>query len=345
MKFTAKQIAAYLKGEIIGNENAEVTKISKIEEGVAGSLSFLANVKYEKYLYTTESTIVLVNNDFVPTKDVIATMIKVPNAYEAFAGLLDLYTQSKTKKSGIHKKAIIEKSAKLGNDIYVGPFVYVGENVVIGKNVSLHPHTFIGDNVTIGDNCVFNSGSKVYEECTIGNNCIIHSGVVIGSDGFGFAPQENNEYKKIPQVGNVILEDNVEIGSNSTIDRATMGSTIIKKGVKIDNLVQIAHNVVVDINTVIASQTGIAGSSKIGKNCMLGGQVGVAPHLQIADGTKIVPQSGIPNSVKKENTVLMGSPAFSILSYQKSAIYFKNLPSLEKRIRELENEIAQLKKQ
>ena len=339
MKFTAKTIAEYLKGEIEGNPDVEVTTVAKIEEGLQGAISFLANPNYEKYVYDTKSSIVLVNRDFVPAKEVKTTLIRVDNSYESFASLLTLYEESKPKKKGIHPTAIIEKSATVDGVAYIGAMAYVGENVSIGKGCVIHPHASIGDNTTIGKNSVIYSGVRIYHECRVGDNCIIHAGTVIGSDGFGFAPVEGNNYKKIPQVGNVILEDNVEIGANVVIDRATMGSTVIRKGVKLDNLIQIAHNVEVGENTVIAAQSGIAGSTRIGKNCMFGGQVGITGHVKIADGTKAAAQTGISGPIKNPDTFVYGSPAFDFKSYQKSYIIFRKLPELKERLEEIERKM------
>jgi len=343
MEFTAKAIAEFLQGEVIGNPEVKVNNVAKIEEGKPGTLAFLANPKYHKYLYTTEASIVLINKDLELEKEVDATLIKIENAYESFAKLLELAEQARPVKQGISELAFIDKTAKVGDGVYIGPFVYVGENVVIEDHVKLFPQVFIDDNVVVKKNSTLNSGVKVYHECQIGENCIIHSGAVIGSDGFGFAPDENNVYRKIPQLGNVIVEDNVEIGSNTTIDRATMGSTFIKKGAKLDNLNQIGHNVQIGENTVIAAQSGVAGSTKIGKNCQFGGQSGVAPHIQIADGVKVTPQAGIPNTIKEPGSIVMGTPAFNIREFQKSFIVYKQLPDLYKRVKELENEIKKLK--
>jgi UDP-3-O-[3-hydroxymyristoyl] glucosamine N-acyltransferase len=343
MEFTARIIADYLKGEIEGNPDAKVNNVAKIEEGFTGALSFLANPKYEHYIYSTKSTVVLVNKDFMPSGKIEATLIKVNNAYDAFASLLTLVEKSKPKKKGIHKTAIIEPSAKVGSDVYIGPYAYIGENCIIGDGCSIYPHVFIGDSTRIGKNCTLNPGVKIYHECLIGNGCIIHAGSVIGSDGFGFAPQSESEFMKIPQIGNVILEDNVEIGANVAIDRATMGSTIIRKGVKIDNLVQIGHNVEVGENTVMAGQTGIAGSTKVGKNCMFAGQVGIAGHLKIADGTKVGAQAGIGGDVK-ECSVLLGTPAFDSKQFIRSFVVFKNLPEINTKLRAIEKDMESLKK-
>ncbi len=344
MEFNAATIAGFLKGEIEGNPETKVNTIAKIEEGHEGALSFLANPKYEHYIYTTKSSIVLVNKSFVPSQKIGATLIKVDNAYEAFASLLRLVDQARPRKTGIHPAAVIEPSAKVGSDVYIGPYAYIGENVVIGDKCAIYPHVYVGDNSSIGANCILNPGVKVYHECVIGMGCIIHAGSVIGSDGFGFAPQSENEYMKIPQLGNVVLEDNVEIGANVTIDRATMGSTIIHKGVKLDNLIQIGHNVEVGENTVMAAQTGISGSTKVGKNCMFGGQVGLAGHIRIANGTKIGAQAGILSEIKEENTAIIGSPAIDIRNFMKSSVLFKRLPEMKVKIDTLEKDVESLKK-
>lgn len=344
MEFTAAAIAGFLKGEIIGNPETKVNTIAKIEEGQPGALSFLANPKYEHYLYTTKSSIVLVNKSFIPAGEFGATLIKVENAYESFASLLQMVDNARPRKKGIHPTAVIEPTAIVGENVYIGPWVYIGENCKIGNECALYPHVYIGDNTQIGMKCTLNPGVKIYHDCIIGDNCVFHAGTVVGGDGFGFAPQSDTEFMKIPQIGNVVIEDNVEIGANVTIDRATMGSTIIRKGVKLDNLIQIGHNVEVGENTVMAAQTGISGSTKVGKNCMFGGQVGLAGHLKIADGTKIGAQSGIPGDVKKENSVLLGYPAFDHKDFLRSSIVFRKLPELKTKIEELEKEISLLKK-
>lgn len=345
MEFNAATLAGFLKGEIVGDPEARVSTIAKIEEGHPGALSFLANPKYEHYIYTTKSSVVLVNSDFVPADAISATLIKVKNAYESFAALLQLVDQSRPRRKGIHPAAVIEPSATVGEDVYIGPFVYVGENCVVGAGCSLFPNVFVGDNTRLGNNCTLNPGVVVYRDCIIGNNCIVHAGSVIGSDGFGFAPQSDNEFMKIPQLGNVVLEDNVEIGANVTIDRATMGSTVIRKGVKLDNLIQVGHNVEIGDNTVMAAQTGIAGSSKIGRNCMFGGQVGISGHIKVADGTKIGAQSGIPGDIKKENTILLGYPAIDHKDFLRSSIIFRRLPELYRKVEELEKQIRQLREE
>jgi UDP-3-O-[3-hydroxymyristoyl] glucosamine N-acyltransferase len=337
MKFTAKQIAEILEGEIVGNPAEEVSKLSKIEEGEKGSLTFLSNPKYNSFLYTTNASIAIVNKSFVPEKEVTTTLIKVENAYKSFSKLLEFYNTVKNNKQGRETPHYISNSATIGTEEYIGAFAHIGEQVKIGNNVKIYPNVFIGDNTVIGNNCVLFSGVKIYSDTEIGNNCKIHSGAILGADGFGFAPDENGEYKAIPQIGNVIIEDNVDIGSGSTIDRATLGATIIRKGVKLDNQIQVAHNVEIGKNTVIASQTGIAGSTKIGENCMIGGQVGIAGHLFIGNNVKILAQAGITKSIK-DNQIVNGTPAFKVSDYNKSYVYFKNLPELASRINNLEKE-------
>ncbi len=344
MEFTAAAIAGFLHGEIEGNPDILVNTIAKIEEGQIGALSFLANPKYEHFIYETKSSIVLVNKSFVPSAKINTTLIRVENSYEAFASLLRLVDQARPRKKGIHATAIIEASAKIGTEVFIGPYSYIGENCTIGDGCSVYPHVYIGDNTRLGNNCTINPGVKIYHDCLIGEGCIIHAGSVIGSDGFGFAPQSDNEFMKIPQLGNVILEDHVEIGANVTIDRATMGSTIIRKGVKLDNLIQIGHNVEVGENTVMAAQTGISGSTKVGKNCMFGGQVGLAGHLKIANGSKIGAQGGILGDIKEENTTILGSPAIELKQFLRSSVIFKKLPELKTKIDSLEKEIESLKK-
>jgi UDP-3-O-[3-hydroxymyristoyl] glucosamine N-acyltransferase len=344
MEFTAATIAGFLKGEIDGDPAVKVNTIAKIEEGHEGALSFLANPKYEHFIYTTDSSVVLVNKDFKPSGKIKATLIRVENSYEAFASLLNLVAQSKPKKSGIHPTAIIESTTKIGADVYIGAYVYIGENCIIGNNCRIYPQVCISDGTIIGDNCLIYPGVKIYHECKIGNGCTIHAGSVIGSDGFGFAPQSESEFMKIPQLGNVILEDNVEVGANAAIDRATMGSTIIRKGVKIDNLVQIGHNVEIGENTVMAGQTGIAGSTKVGKNCMFAGQVGIAGHLKIADGTIIAAQSGIPGNIKEPDSIVQGYPAINQRQFLRASIIFKKLPELSAKIEALERELELLKR-
>lgn len=343
MEFTAAAIAGFLKGEVEGNPETVVNNIAKIEEGFKGALSFLANPKYEHYIYTTRSSIVLVNKTFVPSAKIEATLIRVENAYEAFASLLRLVDQARPRKKGIHPTAVIEPSSKIGSDVYIGAYAYIGDNCIIGDNCALYPHVYVGDGTRIGKNCTINSGVKIYHECVLGEGCTIHAGTVIGSDGFGFAPQSETEFMKIPQLGNVVLEDHVEIGANVAIDRATMGSTIIRKGVKLDNLIQIGHNVEIGENTVMAGQTGIAGSTKVGKNCMFAGQVGIAGHLKIADGTKIGAKAGVPGDVKNENSILLGLPAIDHKDFLRSSVIFRKLPDLKSRVDNLEKEIKTLK--
>ena len=343
MEFSAEQIAGILNGEVVGDADITVRGLSKIEEGTEGTLSFLSNPKYEEYIYTTGASICIVNNSFTPSKSIPSTltMIKVEDAYSCFAKLLEFYDQMRKKEPKIELPSFIAESATIGSDLYLGAFGYIGENSIIGNNVVIYPNVYIGENVKIGDNCILHPGSTVYVDCVIGNNCTIHAGTIIGADGFGFAPNENGEFQKIPQIGNVIIEDDVEIGSNCTIDRATMGSTVIKKGVKLDNLVQIAHNVEIGQNTVMAAQVGIAGSTKIGNNVMIGGQAGIGGHIHVADGTKIVAQSGIPNTIRKADT-LMGSPGIPLEDFKKSYFGFRKLPQILKRLQEIENKIKDL---
>ncbi len=344
MKVTAKLVADFIKGELIGNPDEIVTDISKIEEGKKGTLAFLANPKYEKYLYTTEASIVLINRDFQLNGTVKSTLIRVDNAYDAFTSLLELYTKMIPEKKGVEQPSFVDPTAKIGENVYIGAFSYIGHGAVIGNNVKIYPQTYIGDFSQIMDNSILYPGVKVYHGCFIGVGCTLHSGVVIGGDGFGFVQQADQQYRKIPQVGNVILEDNVEIGSNTTIDRATMGSTIIRKGTKFDNLIQIGHNVEIGENTVIVSQAGIAGSTKVGRNCQIGGQVGLSGHLKVGDNVKIGAQSGVSNSIKDNETVL-GSPAFDVTKQVRSMIIYKSLPDMSKRIAELEKQIKTLKEE
>ena len=345
MEFTAEQIAGLLNGEVIGNPQASVSALAKIEEGQPGALSFLSNPKYEVYIYTTASSICIVNQSFEPSKALpeTLTLIKVADAYACFAQLLALYDNMNKKEAIIEQPSFIHESAQVGNNVYIGAFAYIGANVKISDNCQIHPNAVIQDNASIGPNTILYASVNIYKECHVGANCIIHAGTVIGSDGFGFAPDENGIYSKIPQIGNVVIEDDVEIGANCTIDRATMGSTYIRKGVKIDNLCQIAHNVDVDQHTAMAAQVGIAGSAKIGKHVMIGGQTGIAGHLSVADHTKIVAQSGIPSTVKKADT-LMGTPAIPINDYKRSHFGFRKLPGLIQKIYELENKLNDLLK-
>lgn len=345
MEFTAEQIAGLLNGEVIGNPQASVSALAKIEEGQPGALSFLSNPKYEVYIYNTASSICIVNQSFEPSKALpeTLTLIKVADAYACFAQLLALYDSMNKKEAIIEQPSFIHESAQVGNNVYIGAFAYIGANVKISDNCQIHPNAVIQDNASIGPNTILYASVNIYKECHVGANCIIHAGTVIGSDGFGFAPDENGVYSKIPQIGNVVIEDDVEIGANCTIDRATMGSTFIRKGVKIDNLCQIAHNVDVDQHTAMAAQVGIAGSAKIGKHVMIGGQTGIAGHLSVADHTKIVAQSGIPSTVKKADT-LMGTPAIPINDYKRSHFGFRKLPGLIQKIYELENKLNDLLK-
>ncbi len=345
MDFKVTDIAKFLNGEIVGDENIRISNVSKIEEGKPGTLAFLANLKYENFLYSTNASVVLINKTFVPKENVNATLIKVDDAYQAFASLMDLYMQAKSMlKTGIEQPSYIDSSAFVGNDIYVGAFAYVGKNSKIGNNTKLYPQVYIGDNVTVGSDCIIYSGAKIYSDCIIGNRCIIHSGAVIGSDGFGFAPLENGIYKKIAQIGNAVLEDDVEIGANTTIDCGTMDSTIIRKGSKLDNLVQVGHNCEVGENNVIAALSGLAGTSKVGKNCKFGGQVGLAGHLTIGDNVFIGAQSGVAKSVKG-NQIILGSPAMEIKEAIRAITVYKNLPKLRDEVIQLQKEMKSLKEQ
>jgi UDP-3-O-[3-hydroxymyristoyl] glucosamine N-acyltransferase len=340
MEFTAQNIASFIKGEVEGNPETKVSDVSKIEEGKAGTLCFLANPKYEKYLYTTQASIVIVNRDLKLTNPVTATLIRVDDSYKAFASLLELYNSFKPEKKGIEQPCSIAASAKIGENAYIGAFSYIADNVKVGNNVKIYPQSYIGDNVEIGENTIIYAGVRIYHNCKIGANCTIHSNSVIGADGFGFAPQsEDNVYKKIPQIGNVIIEDNVEIGALTTIDRATMGSTILRKGVKLDNQVQIAHNVEVGENTVMAAQTGVAGSSKIGRDCMFGGQVGVANHITVANGVKLGAKSGVNSSLKKDNEIMIGAPVQPYAEFMKCYVVFRNLPNMKKDLDELKKKM------
>lgn len=341
MQFTAAQIARLINGTVEGNPDEAIFTISKIEEAQTGSMAFIANPKYESFLYTTKASIVLVNESLKAEKPPATTLIRVPDAYAAFAKLMDIYQQMTLPKAkkGIEQPSFIHPSACLGKDVYIGAFAYIGENVSIGDGVQIYPQTYVGDHVQIDSGTIIHAGARIYHHCKIGKNVMIHSGTVIGSDGFGFAPQADGSFKKVPQLGNVIIEDEVEIGANTTIDRATMGSTHIHARVKLDNLIQIAHNVVIGENTAIAAQTGISGSTKIGRNCIMGGQVGTVGHIRIADGTRINAKSGISKSVKEPNTSLSGAPAFDYKDWSKSKIITRNLPELAKKINALEEKI------
>ena len=343
MEFTAKQIAAYIGGEIVGDENATVHTFAKIEEGMPGALSFLSNPKYTAYIYDTQSSIVLVNSDFVPEKPIKATLIKTANAYESLAKLMMLYESVKPKKRGISSMASIADRATIGENVYIGPFVYIGERAIVGDNTIIEANTSIGDGATVGNDCLLYNGVTIYHDCKIGNRCILHAGSVVGSDGFGFAPGTNG-YDKIPQIGIAILEDDVEIGANTCIDRATMGATIIKRGVKLDNMVQIAHNVVVDEHTVMAAQCGVAGSTKVGTWCMIGGQTGIGGHIKIGHQVKIAGNSGVANSVT-DGKAVMGYPAFDHMQFARSTAVFKKLPEMYREMYTLKQEIESLKQQ
>lgn len=338
MKFTAAQIAELLQGEVDGNPEAEVSDFAKIEEGKPGTLTFLHNPKYESFIYKTAASVCLVNKDFEPKEKITPTLIRLKNAYQGLTRLLEIYEEYKSAKSGIEQPSYIAESASYREDLYLGAFAYVGKNVELGENVKIYPHAYIGDDTKIDDNVTIYSGVKIYPETQIGNNCVINSNAVIGAAGFGYVPNEEGVYKRIPQIGNVILEDDVEIGSATTIDRATMGSTIIRKGVKLDNQIQIAHNVEIDEHTAIAAQTGVAGSAKIGKNSIIGGQVGIVGHIEVGDRVKIQAQSGIIGNIK-DDAVLQGSPALPYSNYNKSYVYFKNLPKLAKRLGEVEKKL------
>lgn len=345
MEFSAQQIASILEGEIVGNPEVTVSGLSKIEEGKNGTLSFLANPKYEDFIYDTEASIVIVNRDFKAQRAFKneLTLIKVEEAYSCFAKLLGYYDQATAKQPKIEDGAHISPSAKIGKDVYIGAFAYISDGAEIGDGAHIYPNSYIGDQVKIGKNTKVFAGVNIYRDCIIGDSCTIHSGVVIGADGFGFAPNSENNYQKVPQIGNVIIEDHVEIGANTCIDRATLGSTVIQKGVKLDNLVQIGHNVKIGDNTVMAAQVGVAGSTKLGKNMMVGGQVGIVGHISLADGTLIGAQSGVPKTIKKEGTTLLGSPAYDAEDYKKSYMGFRRLPQILDRLRELEEELKKIK--
>lgn len=342
MKFTAQQISELLNGTVEGDPTVWVNKLSKIEAGEPNSLSFLANIKYTPFIYDTKATIVIVNKTFEAEQKVTTTLVRVDDAYAAFAKLLDVYNKIQNDKSGIEQPSFIDATAKLGNNIYVGAFAYIGKNVTLGDNVKIYPNSFVGDNVVIKNNTTLFTGARVYAQCEIGADCILHSGVVIGADGFGFVPNATGTYDKITQTGNVLIEDNVEIGANTTIDRATLGSTIIRQGVKLDNLIQVGHNAEIGEHTVIAAQTGIAGSTKIGKHCLIGGQVGIVGHITIADYVKVQAQSGINHSITEEGVSVQGSPSFNLVDYKRSYVVFKKLPELDKRLSDLEKAITPL---
>jgi len=340
MQLTAKQIAGFLQGSIEGDENASVSSLGKIEEAKEGELSFIANPKYQHFLYTTNASIVIVGNSFQAEKEFKATLIRVEDPYSAFSNLLEMYRSIRLNKSGIEEPNFIHESAKIGENVYIGAFSYIGQDAVIGDNCKIYPNVYIGENVKIGDNSTLFPGSHVYFDCILGKNNVIHSGAVIGSDGFGFAPQKDGSYSKVTQIGNVVLGDNVEVGANTTIDRATMGSTVIQDGVKLDNLIQVAHNVEIGKNSVVAAQTGISGSTKIGKQVVLGGQVGVVGHITVADGSQVQAQSGINRSITEKNKKWSGNPLSPYTSQLRSQVLYLRLPELEQSIKELENMIA-----
>ena len=343
MEFSAKQIAAFIQGEIIGDENATVHTFAKIEEGIPGAISFLSNPKYTPYIYETEASIVLVNKEFTPELEVKATLIKVDNAYESLAKLLNLYEMSKPKRTGIDPRAYVAETAKIGKDVYIAPFACIGDHAEVGDNTVIHPHATVGGGAKIGSNCILYANATVYHDCRVGNNCILHAGCVIGADGFGFAPPPQG-YEKIPQIGIVILEDNVEVGANTFIDRATMGATVIHSGVKLDNLIQIAHNDEIGSHTVMAAQVGIAGSTKVGEWCMFGGQVGIAGHLKIGNQVNLGAQSGVPGNIKS-GSQLIGTPPMELKQYFKASIAQKSLPEMQIELRNLRKEIEELKQQ
>jgi len=344
MEFSAQQIAEVLKGTIEGDSQVKVTNFSKIEEGKPGTLTFLANPKYEQYIYHTQASIVLVNHNFTPTEPINTTLVKVENAYTALAVLLKMVEQLKSQKTGIDSTAYIAKSAQFGEDCYVGNFAYIGENAKIGKKCLIYPYVYIGDGAVIGDNTIIYPHTTIYESCVVGSSCIVHAGVVIGADGFGFAPDGDN-YNKIPQLGNVIIEDHVEIGANTTIDRAVMDSTIVRRGVKLDNLIQIGHNAEIGENTVMAAQVGIAGSVKVGKHCMLGGQAGLAGHIHITDNVTIGAQAGVIGNIKEEHSTVLGAPSIDAKQFMRSSAVFNRLPDIYRTIGQLQREIEQLKKE
>ena len=341
MEFTAQQIADVLEGKIHGDPNVKVSDFSRIEEGRQGTITFLANPKYEHFIYNTKASIVLVNEDFTPTAPIEATLIAVKSAYASLAVLLNMAAQMNPGKTGVNSTAFIAKTAEINEQRYIGAFACIGENVKIGKNCAIYPYSYIGDNVKIGENVTIYPHVTVYDNCVIGNNCIIHAGAVIGSDGFGFAP-ENGEYRKIAQIGNVVIEDDVEIGANTTIDRAVIGSTTIHKGVKLDNLIQIAHNVEVGSNTAMAAQAGIAGSTKVGANCMLGGQVGLSGHIHIGDHSQIGPQAGVISNVEAHSRI-MGAPAIPVSRFMRSSVIFEKLPEMYQMISKLQKEVEEMK--
>jgi len=344
MQFTAQQIADLINGTVEGDPDVAVSSFGKLEEATEGQLAFLANPKYEEFLYTTQASVIIINASLQVEKQLSATLIRVPDAYSSFAVILTAYSEmAKANLTGIQQPSYISTSARIGENVFIGAFSYLGDEVNIGNNAKIYPQVFLGNKVSVGDNTIIYPGAKIHHDCVIGKNVCIHAGSVIGGDGFGFAPQADGTFKKVPQIGNVVIEDNVEIGANTTIDRSTIGSTIIKSGAKLDNLIQIAHNVEVGMNTVIAAQSGVSGSTKIGKNVMIGGQAGIVGHIQIADGSKINAQSGVAKSIKTPNTAVTGSPAYDYTLALRSQILSRNLPELEKRIKKLEQLLEQLK--
>ena len=343
MEFTAQLIADFLKGTVEGDPTAAVTSVAKIEEATAGNLVFLSNPKYEQFVYTTQATIIIVSDELQLSQKVDATLVRVEDPYASFAKLLQLYADNMPKKIGVSDKAFIHDTAKIGENTYIGHFAVIEDSATVGNNTQIYPQAYVGENVTIGENCIIYSGVKIYNDCKIGNNVILQANTVIGADGFGFAPQEDGTYSKIPQIGNVVIEDNVEIGSNTTIDRATMGATVIKKGAKLDNLIQIAHNVVIGENTVMAAQCGIAGSTKIGDNVLMGGQVGIAGHINITDKVQIGSQSGIMKNITEVGQVVLGTPAQPVMQTHKMALGLKKLPEMQKQFAALCKEFELLK--
>ncbi len=342
MQFTAKEISLLLNGALEGDPDVKVNQLAKIEEAQKDSLSFLANPKYEAFLYTTNASVVIVNDDLIIDKPISSTLIRVKDAYSSFSVLLEKYNSLKLDKKGIEQPCFIHPDARIGDDVYIGAFAYIGAGAVVGNRSKIYPHCFIGDDVKVGDDCSLYSGAKIYHDCSLGDRVIIHATAVIGSDGFGFAPQADGAYTKISQIGNVLIEDDVEIGANTCIDRATMGSTIIRKGVKLDNLIQIAHNAEIGQNTVIASQTGVSGSSKIGDNSIIGGQVGIVGHITIAKGTQIQAKSGINKSIEEEGKKWGGAPATSYQNYMRSQVIIQRLPEMERKIEELHKALKAL---
>lgn len=340
MQFTAQEIGTLLNGTVEGNPDVIVNQLAKIEEAKKGGLSFLANPRYEQYLYNSDASVIIINDDFAVAQPVKATLIRVKDAYSAFSVLLDKYNTLKPDKTGVEELAFVHPTARIGKNVYIGAFAYIGADVIIGDHSKIYPQVYVGDHSTIGDNCTLFPGVKIYSDCILKNNIIVHSGAVIGSDGFGFAPQADGSYTKISQIGNVVVEDDVEIGANSCIDRATMGSTIIHKGAKLDNLIQLAHNAEVGSNTVIASQTGISGSTKVGENCIIGGQVGIVGHVSIAKGSQIQAKSGINRTIDEEGKRWAGAPATNFTNHMRTQVVLQRLPELERKIEELERRLS-----